>query len=251
MRARQEAIRRFIEERGDVTIGQLVEQFDQWSEMTIRRDLTRLASDRVIILTRGGAKYLPARYGLSEDIYSERESRNPSAKREIAEKALTLIEPGTGIFIDSGTTAMALAKILPDVKSVIVTSAPQVALEVAARKKQASVVLLGGTLSRTSLAVSDPEIGRQLDRLNIDTAFMATSGFDENAGFSVGSQLEAMLKRSVIARARRVVLLADSSKIGSMLPFSFAGLDEIDVMVTDSGFPDELKQKYEKTVKIL
>jgi DeoR/GlpR family transcriptional regulator of sugar metabolism len=142
--------------------------------------------------------------------------------REIAEKAASIIEPGTGIFIDSGTTAMALAKLLPDVNLVVVTPAPSLALEVMSHKQLPSVVLLGGTLSRHSLSVSDPEAWRQLDLLNIDTAFVAASGFDKKTGFSVGSQLESILKRSVISRARRVVILADSSKLGAMLPFSFA-----------------------------
>ena len=251
MQDRQNAIYDFIRERGDVTIGDLVAKFNQWSEMTLRRDLAKLAARRTIILTRGGAKYLPAKYGLSEDIYSERESRNSALKREIAEKAASIIEPGTGIFIDSGTTAMTLAKLLPDVNLVVVTPAPNLALEVVAHKQLPSVVLLGGTLSRHSLCVSDPEAWRQLDMLNIDTAFIAASGFDKKTGFSVGSQLEGILKRAVISRARKVVVIADSSKLGSMLPFSFAGFQDIDLLITDSAFPDDLKQEYNKLVNIL
>ena len=251
MQDRLNAIYEHIKDRGDVTIVELVAKFNQWSEMTIRRDLAKLAAKKGIILTRGGAKYLPAKYGLSEDIYSEREFRNATFKREIAEKAATLIEPGTGIFIDSGTTAMALAKLLPDVNLVVVTPAPSLALEVMSHKQLPSVVLLGGTLSRHSLSVSDPEAWRQLDQLNIDTAFVAASGFDEKTGFSVGSQLESILKRAVISRARRVVILADSSKLGAMLPFSFAGFQDIDLMITDSAFPEDLKQEYSKLTNIL
>lgn len=248
---RQNAIFDYIRERGDVTIGELASRFDQWSEMTLRRDLAKLAARRAVILTRGGAKYLPAKYGLSEDIYSERESRNAALKREIAEKAVTLVEPGMGIFIDSGTTAMTLAKLLPDVNLVVVTPAPSLALEVMSHKQLPSVVLLGGTLSRHTLSVSDPEAWRQLDMLNIDTAFIAASGFDKKTGFSVGSQLEGILKRSVISRARRVVVIADSSKLGSMLPFSFASFEDIDLLITDSSFPEELKEEYGKLVNIL
>ena len=251
MHERRNAILKFIEANGESSIASLAERFSEWSEMTIRRDLAKLAAKKSIILTRGGAKYLPAKYGLSEDIYSEREFRNAPLKREIAEKAASIIEPGTGIFIDSGTTAMALAKLLPDVNLVVVTPAPSLALEVMSHKQLPSVVLLGGTLSRHSLSVSDPEAWRQLDLLNIDTAFVAASGFDKKTGFSVGSQLESILKRSVISRARRVVILADSSKLGAMLPFSFAGFQDIDLMITDSAFPEDLKQEYSKLISIL
>ncbi len=251
MKERREAIRRFIEERGEVSIGDLAAAFDQWSEMTIRRDLDFLAGERMIILTRGGARHFPGRYGISEDIYSEREQRNLQAKQRLAEKALSLFEPGKGIFIDSGTTAMVLARRLPDENMVVVTSAPNIALEIATRKAHPSVVMLGGTIARKSISISNPAIETQLSELNIDTAFMCTSGFDESAGFSVGHQLDALLKRAVIRRARRVVMLADSSKVGAMLPFTFAHLEDVDVLVTDDLFPAELARRLSGRVGIV
>ena len=251
MKERREAIRRFIESRGEVSIGELSAAFGAWSEMTIRRDLDYLSGEHSIILTRGGARYLPGRYGLSEDLYSEREQRNLQDKQLLAEKALTLFEPGKGIFIDAGTTAMVLARRLPDENMVLVTGAPNIALEIATRKEHPAVVILGGTIARKSISVSNPSIENQLAELNIDTAFMCTSGFDEAAGFSVGQQLDALLKRAVIKRARRVVMLTDSSKVGTMLPFTFAHLEDIDVLVTDDKFPVELKKRLSGKVKII
>ena len=67
MQDRQNAIYQYIKDRGDVTIVELVEKFNQWSEMTIRRDLAKLAAKKSIILTRGGAKYLPAKSGVLKD----------------------------------------------------------------------------------------------------------------------------------------------------------------------------------------
>lgn len=251
MKERRAAIRKYIETRGEVTISELATAFSKWSEMTLRRDLASLAEDQLVILTRGGARAFPVRYGLSEDIYTEREMRNNPAKSEIAQKALAFVEAGKGIFLDSGTTVMALAKNLPDYNMVVVTAAPNVAMEIVMRKENPSVVQLGGILSRRSIAVADPRVDQQLSSLNIDTAFLGASGFDEHAGFSVGSQSEGMLKSSVAKRARRVVMLLDSSKIGTMLPFSFAQLADIDLLITDSDFPSELKKKFENLVKII
>ena len=250
MRERREAIRKFIEEHGEVSIGELAAAFGKWSEMTIRRDLDFLAGENSIILTRGGARYLPGRYGLSEDIYSEREQRNPQSKQRLAEKALSLFEPGKGIFIDAGTTAMVLARRLPDENMVVVTSAPNIALEIATRKARPSVVMLGGTLARNTISVSSPDVETQLAQLNIDTAFMCASGFDERAGFSAGSQLDCLLKREVIARARRVVMMIDSSKIGALLPFSFASPDEVDLCITDDGVPAELRRHWPEKIQV-
>ena len=84
MKERRKEIRKFIEAEGDVSLVQLCAKFPSWSEMTIRRDLEYLENEHVLIRTKGGARLLSGSYGLSEDIYSERESKNYSLKQEIA-----------------------------------------------------------------------------------------------------------------------------------------------------------------------
>ena len=239
MTERREAILKYIELKGEVSIGELASHFASWSEMTLRRDLAALEQMNRIILTRGGARSIPSRYGLHEDIYSAREQLNDEAKQLIAAKAVELVEPDTGIFIDSGTTAMAFARRLPDCHLAVITAAPNIALEVAMRKVNPSVIMLGGTLCRDEIAVADPDVLSHLEHLNIDTAFMAASGYDEKGGFTVGSQLGAVLKRAVVKRARKVVMMLDSSKVGTLLPFTFARMEDIDVLVGD----DKLAEK--------
>ncbi len=246
MTERRDAILKFIEAKGGVSIGELAEHFGSWSEMTLRRDLAALEQMHKIILTRGGARPIPSRYGLHEDIYSAREQLNDDAKQQIAIKAVELVEPDTGIFIDSGTTAMALARRLPDVHLAVITAAPNIALEIAMRKVKPSVIMLGGTLCRNEIAVADPEVLAHLEHLNIDTAFMAASGFDEKGGFTVGSQLGAMLKRAVVKRARKVVMMLDSSKVGTLLPFTFARMEDVDVLVGDDKLPEHVKNQTSK-----
>ena len=248
MTERREAILKYIETKGEVSIGELASHFTAWSEMTIRRDLAALEQMRRIILTRGGARTVPTRYGLHEDMYSAREQLNDEAKQLIASKAVTLVEPDTGIFIDSGTTAMAFARRLPDCHLAVITAAPNIALEIAMRKVNPSIIMLGGTLSRNEIAVSDPEAVSLLEHLNIDTAFMAASGYDEKGGFTVGSQLGAMLKRAVVKRARRVVMMLDSSKIGALLPFTFAGMEDVDVLVGDGKLSESMIKQSSKVL---
>ena len=243
---RREEIAKFISRHEEVSIAQLTAAFAAWSEMTIRRDLAQLAEQGKIILTRGGARILPSRFGLGEEVYSARESQSRSGKMAIADKAVQLVEPNKGIFIDSGTTAMAFAKLLPDVNMVVITSAPNIALDIAMRLSKPQVVLLGGTLSRHSISVTDPGVETQLSAFNIDTAFMGGSGFDERAGFSVGSQLDCRLKQAAISRSRRVVIMLDSSKFGVMLPYSYASLDDVDVVISDAEFPESIRKKYPK-----
>ena len=248
MRERREAIQKYIEAKGEVSIGELAAHFTSWSEMTIRRDLAALEQMHRIILTRGGARTIPTRYGLHEDMYSAREQLNDEAKQLIAAKAVELVEPDTGIFIDSGTTAMAFARRLPDCHLAVITAAPNIALEVAMRKVNPSIIMLGGTLNRSEIAVSDPEVVSLLEHLNIDTAFMAASGYDEKGGFTVGSQLGAMLKRAVVKRARKVVMMLDSSKIGALLPFTFARMEDVDVLVGDGKISENIVKQSSKVL---
>ncbi|MCQ2380161.1 MAG: DeoR/GlpR family DNA-binding transcription regulator [Victivallaceae bacterium] len=237
MHERREAIFKYIEQQGEVTLAGLCGEFSNWSSMTIRRDLAALAAERRIILTKGGARMLPQRYGLDEAVYTERELHNSDAKIRIARTAATLITRGKGIFLDAGSTVMELARRMPDCDLAVVTNALNIALELATSKTKPSVVMLGGTLSRKTIAVADPMVMSRLEQINIDTAFMCTSGYDEKVGFSVGTELDAMLKRAVISRARRVVMLVDSSKFGMVLPFSFASLEDVDVLVSDAALP--------------
>ncbi len=245
MKERQEAIRKFIEEHGEALISELAVHFSSWSEMTIRRDLEYLEKNRYILRTKGGARILPASYGLSEDVYGEREKRNYPQKQEIARKAAELVDEESGIYLDAGSTMMALARQLPDVNTAVITSAPNIALELAWKKQNPAVILLGGTLSRKTISISGLNVLDQLRNLNIDTAFMCASGYTEKAGFSVGSQHESELKRTVIERARRVVMLFDSSKSGVLMPFTFARPENIDVLVTDCDFPENLRKVFQ------
>ena len=84
----------------------------------------------------------------------------------------------------------------------------------------------------------------QLKTLNIDTAFVCASGYTDATGFSVGGQHECVLKRAIIASARRVIMLMDSSKLNSILPFTFARLSDIDTFVTDSKAPESIKAAF-------
>ena len=217
--------------------------------MTLRRDLEMLERERFIIRTKGGARVLPSTYGVTEDIYGERENRNYAQKQLIGGKAASLIETECGIFIDAGTTAMAFARQIPDVNAAVITAAPNVALELALKKQNPSVFLIGGTLSRKTISISGFDVLEQLKNLNIDTAFMCTSGFTRDSGFSVGNQHECELKRMVVKAARRVVMLLDTSKIGVLMPFTFARISDIDTLVTDDDIPKDIT-KYFKDNKI-
>jgi DeoR/GlpR family transcriptional regulator of sugar metabolism len=243
---RKSHIIQILDNKGEVQLQQLKEIFPEVSVMTLRRDLISLENEGYAIRTYGGAvssKKLQSING-EEDAYSRRASENVEEKVLIAQKAVKIVENSRSIYFDAGSTVMCLAKILPDDNFSIVTSGMNTGLELV-KKLRISVVTLGGLINRNTLSVSGPDAGAFLDRINIDIAFMAASGFSLESGFTVSNIYESELKRKVVKRAKKVVMLMDSSKINKNLPFTYASLSDLDVWICDKGLPNDVKKEAE------
>ncbi|MCL2810786.1 MAG: DeoR/GlpR family DNA-binding transcription regulator [Clostridia bacterium] len=235
MAERRDALRAHIDEHGAASMEELCALFPDRSTMTIRRDLNHLAAIGAITRTHGGA--LRRDTGQLESHYHEREQNNAALKRRLAALAIPFVEERRSLFIDSGTTTMAFAQLLPDKDLTILTSAPNIALHIVTQKPTCSLLLTGGTVNRNTLSCSGYGSAEVLQSLNIDIAFMGASGFSETGGFTAGEHGECALKRLVLDKAERVILLMDSSKIGKNMPYTFARPPDIDILVTDTGLP--------------
>ena len=108
MQQRRQQMVDAINELGSISLGELKKRFPDVSEMTLRRDLEALDSERRIIRIHGGAKSVDVVIG-TDDLFAKRILRNAGAKKRIAEKAAELVKPNVSIFLDSGTTATELA----------------------------------------------------------------------------------------------------------------------------------------------
>ena len=134
---------------------------------------------------------------------------------------------------------MMLARQIPDLDLSILTSAPNVALEVSKRYKP-NVTLIGGLINRSTLSVSGPQSLEFIAHLNFDFAFMVASAFSQENGCTCGNYSECELKRNIIAKAKKTIMLVDASKFGKSMPFTFATLDQIDLLITDQRPSDEI-----------
>ncbi|SLJ61656.1 transcriptional regulator of sugar metabolism [Mycobacteroides abscessus subsp. abscessus] len=103
--------------------------------------------------------------------------------------------------------------------------------------------LLGGRVRGITQAAVGPDTLRVLAGLRVDTAFIGTNALTGAHGLSTPDVDEAAVKRAMVASAHRVVVVADSSKIGREDFVRFAGIDDIDVLVTDSGIPDSVRNE--------
>ena len=247
MTARKQVILDILDEKGSVQLSDLEKVFPDVSVMTLRRDLISLEGQGQLIRTHGGAVKVGTVLSASgeESAYASREHEQKYAKRTIANKALEFIETGRSIYFDAGSTIMNLCNVLPDNNYSIITSGINIG-ENLLKKERPSVIVLGGFSNRNTFSVSGPLAISALDTLNIDIAFMSASGFSFDSNFTVSNIYEAELKRAAISKAKKVVMLMDSSKINKVLPYTFAKLSDIDALVTDNDLPKELKAEIVK-----
>lgn len=239
---RRRAIEQLVSTKGEASLCELEELFPDISSMTLRRDLIYLEKMGIVRRTRGGAISVTRINKPYEDAFSRRAQRDVVAKRAICRAAISLLTPDSAVFLDSGSTLMHFAQMLPDENFLVITTGPNIALELAAKQKP-EVLLLGGRLRRNTLSVSGAWAVAALENLNIDIAFMATSGYSSENGFTSGSIEESDIKRMVLTRAKKRVMLMDRGKAARVLPFTFAGMENVEYLICDSDLPDEVVQK--------
>jgi len=239
---RRENIGKYIQEKGAVTIKEISALFPDISLMTIHRDLEKLEEEGMVIRTRGGAVSAVPGGSPTEAKLEARMQTNMRAKREMAQKALRLIEPGSAVFLDAGTSSMALAQALPDIDINVFTTGPNIALELG-RLSIPTIHMCGGTLNRLNQAVSGQSTLDMLANINIATAFLGVSGYTEKGGFTCGKEDEMLVKRLMMKKAGRSVILMDSSKCGKILPYTFGNVEDADYIVSDGKLPEELVQR--------
>jgi len=250
---RQERILNILNEKGEVQISDLKEIFPQVSTMTLRRDLSMLEGKGLLIRTHGGAvniKKLSSVYG-EEDAYSLRAAENVDAKMNIAQKALSFLDNGRSIYLDAGSTMMFLAKMIPDEPFSILTSGINIAMELT-KKSRITIYTTGGQLNQNSLSSSGPTSMSMLDFINIDIAFMAASGFTLENGFTVSNFFECELKKAVMKKAKKIIMMVDSSKCNKVLAFTFGNLANLDILISDGNLPEAVISKAQELgVKVL
>ncbi|MCL2068688.1 MAG: DeoR/GlpR family DNA-binding transcription regulator [Oscillospiraceae bacterium] len=227
---RREKIRQYVDEHGVATLPQLCVLCPGVSLMTIHRDLSHLEGQGLLVKIRGGARCVSDHSG--EPAFAARDIVNRTAKQIIAGKALQFLQGHASVFIDAGTTMMAFARQVPDMQANVVTTGPNIALELAGRPSLA-ISLCGGMLNKSNLTLSGDAAVESLSHINIDIAFIAAAGYSKGAGFTCGMESEARIKRLVIQKARTRIMMMDSSKLEKLLPYTFADIRDFDRIITD------------------
>jgi DeoR/GlpR family transcriptional regulator of sugar metabolism len=196
------------------------------TEPTIRKDLARLEREHLLQRTHGGA-ITPIG---GEPDFNDRKIAQPEAKTAIATACVGLIERGASVFLDSGTTVLRIAELLPNMPLNVLTSGLAAATAVG-DKSGVRHTLLGGQVRPAGGSVSGPLAVENLHRFTMDIAFIGVTGVTAD-GVTVADFAEAQLKREVIGRSRRVVVALDATKVGAVDYATVSSLDAIDTIVT-------------------
>lgn len=241
-----------VRRRGGVRVNELTRALNV-SDMTVRRDLDILAREGLLRKVHGGA--VPGDEPSSHEPGFEAKSEwETAAKNAIARAAATLVAPGSAIALSAGTTTHSLASELVEVSDLtVVTNSVRTAgvFEEARRTGSTTTVILTGGVRTPSDALVGPIADQAIRSLHVDLLFLGCHGLGAATGLTTPNLAEAETNRAFLRSSRRTVLLADHTKWSTVGLSTFATLDEIDVLVTDSLPEDEVAVVTERVGEVL
>lgn len=201
------------------------------STMTIRRDLDALESQGILSKTYGGATL---NKGLaSEAGFSIKSTQAIVAKAEIGYEASSFVNEGESIILDCGSTALQVAKYLPNINITVLTNSWE-ALTYLSKKPNIKIILAPGVYNNISKGSISVETIDFINNYNVDKAFISTQGFSIDKGVSVPSSTDAMVKSVLMARAKTKFLLLDDSKFEVVCMAKFADVKDFDLIIVNN-----------------
>ncbi|MGX2947501.1 DeoR/GlpR family DNA-binding transcription regulator [Frederiksenia canicola] len=235
MQHRHRAILAFLEKYDEASVQELAGQF-MVSVETIRRDLNALAKQGVLHRTHGGAVSSKNRdIGRS---FQVRQRINSEAKKSIAENALDHFFEGAVIGLDASSSSWNFAQLLPDVPCTVVTSSMH-NIRALANKPCIEIIATGGTYSPKYDAFYGSLSGHILSRLKIDLAIFSCTGISDGVIWE-SNELNAVIKRKMLAVSKQVFLFADHSKYDRKDLIKLCDLSQVDILFSDQVPPERL-----------
>ncbi|GIF06478.1 DeoR family transcriptional regulator [Actinoplanes siamensis] len=244
---RQAAILDRVRATGGVRVSELAAEYGV-SDMTIRRDLEALADRGLLAKVHGGATTVSPG-SAHEPGFAAKSVRQRDEKAAIAARAAALVSPGDAIALSAGTTTAVLAQRLVDVPSltVVTNSIPVADVFYRAGRPDQTVVLTGGTRTPSDALVG-PVAVAAIGTLHLDMLFLGVHGMSERAGYTTPNLMEADVNRALVEAAERLVVLADSTKWGTVGISSIVPLERANVMITDDGLDTTARSLLSETV---
>ncbi len=240
---RRKEIAAYISRQQFASMNELCELFHA-SMNTIRADVAFLEKTGTVEKVYGGVRSV-----LQQEIplFTQRAQLRSDAKLAIVRAAADFLQDGDTLFVDAGTTTMNLLSSLPPERRLTIVTGNLHLIEQANTRPNVEIVVLPGCVNRRTNSVSDVSTLEFLSRHHFIKAIMATTGLSSDGKLNVSSYLEYEIKQLAVRLSEQRILLCDSAKFGDMGLLSYASLDDIDDLITDSACPDALRSLCERS----
>lgn len=236
---RRQNILALLEELGEVNIIDLASRFEV-SPNTIRNDLDALEADNLLRRVRGGATVLGSNGPHSPDVFPSLTTINRLAKEHIGRWAASLVKDGDGLVLDASSSVYYLATFLKDRQNLtVITNGLRTGL-LLAQNPSNKVIWAANVISPDGLRMVGSLHPDLLDNFYASKCFITCSGFSLDQGLTAADVDEAPLKSQMMKLARQAIALIDASKFGKVDTYRFAGLKDIDLLVTDEAIEPEI-----------
>ncbi|EJL90295.1 DeoR/GlpR family DNA-binding transcription regulator [Pantoea sp. GM01] len=231
---RQALIRQILREQGRVVCVDLARQM-QVSEHTIRRDLHELSKEGLCKKVYGGAVLqLP-----EADAFQQRKQQNHAEKDRIAKQCAALVKSDSCIFVDAGTTNLAMVLALPEQLSLtVVTNAPDIAA-VLLKHPNIDVIMLGGHIQKKSGGCVGNTAIEQLRNIIFDQAFIGGCAMSPDSGLTGFDFADCEFKKAAIKQSNQTIVGLTADKIPAVARFTVAGCEQINVLVVEESLNKE------------
>ncbi|GAB3255652.1 DeoR/GlpR family DNA-binding transcription regulator [Chitinimonas naiadis] len=228
LKERQTLIQQRLQANGRVLALDLAQELGV-SEDTIRRDLRELAAAGLCRRVYGGALPLPPAAGT----LSERRHEAVDRKARLAEVAVSLVRSGQILFLDAGSTNLAIADALPALPLTVITNAPSIAASLLDRP-DLELIQIGGPIDGRVGACLGARAMRDIEQLRPDICFLGACGADSDAGITASHFEEAEFKRAIALRSRAVLAAVTSEKLGAAAPYAVMDASSLHHLVIEA-----------------
>lgn len=215
---------------GSVAVEDLAEKLGV-TPQTIRKDLNVLAGQALLSRVHGGALVTS---GVHNIAYDTRRAVAANAKAGIGAAAAALIPDGASLFINIGTTTEAVAANFSHHRNLMVISNNLNVVDTLSTHQSMNLVSVGGTVRTGDRAVVGALAMRFIENFRVDYALIGISALDPDGTLLDFDIDEVEVSQTIIRNARKVILVADSSKVGRSAPVRVCGMEAIDFLVCDA-----------------
>ncbi|MFH0963063.1 MAG: DeoR/GlpR family DNA-binding transcription regulator [Planctomycetota bacterium] len=211
------------------------------AEMTVRRDLEALEREGLLRRTHGGA--VAAQRVTCEFSFREKEKKCRAEKARIAAACARMVRPDDTVFLDSGSTALEIARALLHAPPALILTHNLCVVSVFLYQSSTRILVPGGELNPLAPDLFGELTLHNLDGIRVDLAFLGADAVDPADGFFAPDLKSAAISAVIARNARRCVLAVDSSKFGRRSTFRAGSLDSLSDVVTDRGLAPPLRKK--------